>query len=654
MQIVRYHGVGWLAFRLLHWVKLRSGWLKWRTAQRDWSAIRWKNLCADPELQSIDSYLEWRRNKVPPFLFASKDFSKWRERLARWDVQENGVPVAEQAARIEAGTFPHYSVHWIERGKEPDWHLNPFTGERAEGGIHWTAVRDAKLGDIKNIWELSRFAWVYPLVRAYAREGDARHAETFWRLFEHWLEANPPNTGVNWMCGQEISIRMVAWMFGLYGFIDTDTCTPERMQRMAVAVAESAQRIEANLPYALSQNNNHGISECAGLMLAGLLFPELRGATRWRHAGWSALQTQVAQLFYADGSFAQHSSNYHRLALQMLVVIYRLQMGPGAPALHGLKGIIGRAAEHLRQLVQPQTGYAPNTGGNDGALLFPLSPCDYRDFRPALQAASIAGNGHRVAAPGAWDEEALWLGIGGDLAQLPAMQLKPGNYHASDGGVHVLRSGDWCAVAHARTYRHRPAHADQLHVDIFWRGLPVAVDAGTYSYRGAPPFQTGFKSTRLHNTVEVDGISQMETVGRFMLLPWCKAWKVDGGKSADGTRCWVLLEHDAYQRLADPVRHLRRIEVSPDGVTVTDSLHAAQPHQSRLHWLLDIDDHSRRIKVDVWNGTSELPVVCRRADPESAEGWQSVYYQELRPADAVSYEATGSDLTLTTQFTSID
>ena len=37
----------------------------------------------------------------------------------------------------------------------------------------------------------------------------------------------------------------------------------------------------------------------------------------------------------------------------------------------------------------PVSGRVPNYGSNDGALLFPLSACDYLDYRPALNALSV-------------------------------------------------------------------------------------------------------------------------------------------------------------------------------------------------------------------------------------------------------------------------
>jgi len=77
---------------------------------------------------------------------------------------------------------------------------------------------DFAAGDINLVWEINRFGFVYPLVRAYWRTFDERYAKLFWQFFESWFDGNLPETGVNWNVRTGISIRVMAWCFGLYGF----------------------------------------------------------------------------------------------------------------------------------------------------------------------------------------------------------------------------------------------------------------------------------------------------------------------------------------------------------------------------------------------------------------------------------------------------
>lgn len=109
--------------------------------------------------------------------------------------------------------------------------------------------------------------------------GDERYPDAFWRLVEDWAVHNPPQLGPNWKCGQEAAFRLMAWCFGLYGFSQSPHTSPERVSQLGCMVAITAERIEGNIAYALSQNNNHGISEAAGLFTAGILFPNFAGRT---------------------------------------------------------------------------------------------------------------------------------------------------------------------------------------------------------------------------------------------------------------------------------------------------------------------------------------------------------------------------------------
>ncbi len=121
-------------------------------------------------------------------------------------------------------------------------------------------------------------------MRAYWRTGEERYAELFWQLIEDWRAQNPPQQGPHWKCGQETSLRVMAWCFGLYGFLDSQSTTAARVAMLAQMIALSGQRIAANLDYALSQRNNHGISEGMGLWTIGTLFPEFRSCSTMAQA----------------------------------------------------------------------------------------------------------------------------------------------------------------------------------------------------------------------------------------------------------------------------------------------------------------------------------------------------------------------------------
>src|SRR5690606_12750686 len=100
-------------------------------------------------------------------------------------------------------------------------------------------------------------------------------AAEWWNSFETFVEACPPFGGVQWACGQETAIRAIALLWAEGAFIGAPSTSLERLRVLRTVLAWSGERIADAIGYALSQRNNHGISEAAGLIAIGA---RLRGA----------------------------------------------------------------------------------------------------------------------------------------------------------------------------------------------------------------------------------------------------------------------------------------------------------------------------------------------------------------------------------------
>ncbi len=648
--LLRFMGPSWLLFRAHHAWRMRSGYYQRLLPAASWDARPLAAALADSALADPARYLDYRRTQAPRFFFDPAQRPTYAPWLAAWDhdpaaAQPSAVALADAVGR---GQFRYFGMHDLAPGLPPDWALNPKSGQRMPTNRHWSTIGDFGHGDIKWVWELSRFGFVYALVRAYWRTADARYAEWFWQLVEDWCAHNPPQQGPNWKCGQETSLRVMAWCFGLYGFMDAAATTAPRVGRLAQALAESGRRVAAHLDFALSQRNNHGMSEAAGLWTLGALFPEFRAAADWARRGREELERQAAALLYADGSFAQHSCVYHRLVLQLYLWALRLGEVVGQPFSPALRLRVAQAGDWLGRLTDPATGAAPNLGNNDGSLILPLSNCAYGDFRPVVQAAAWLHDRRRQYAPGPWDEDLLWL-FGPEALAAPVAKPLSKDHQAPDGGYYLLSGTEgWLMFRAPLRFRHRPAHADLLHVDLWWRGQNIAIDPGTYGYNAAPPRDFQLDRARYHNTVTVDGRDPMEKgSSRFTWLPWPRGRvEVRAGE--------VCGSHDGYQRLPAPVQYSRTVQrLGDDQWLVRDELTSHQPHEYRLHWLLADFPHAWdpaagrlvlhtprgdfHVALEVEGGGADLAL--QRAVPDGFTGWWSPGYGVLEPALALT--ATG-------------
>jgi hypothetical protein len=97
-------------------------------------------------------------------------------------------------------------------------------------------------------------------------------------------------------------------------------------------------------------------------------------------------------------------------------------------------------------LHDPVTGYMPNYGANDGSLILPLNNCDYRDYRPVLQASHYYLYGKRCFESGPWDEDLLWL-FGPEALDSEIIERKPKNLKATYAGYYTLAFGRWFFIS---------------------------------------------------------------------------------------------------------------------------------------------------------------------------------------------------------------
>ena len=177
------------------------------------------------------------------------------------------IGIIECADSILEGNVYYYSHHKQYVGEKPNWFLNPFNGKSfVNQKGHWSKLTDfdSNLGDIKNIWELSRFNWLGTLSQAYAITLDEKYLQTMNLWVSDWFEKNPQNTGPNWKCGQEASIRAINILLA-QEMIGSNIFSQNIIELLMVHI----DRITPTTFYAKAQNNNHGISEGCALLLIG-------------------------------------------------------------------------------------------------------------------------------------------------------------------------------------------------------------------------------------------------------------------------------------------------------------------------------------------------------------------------------------------------
>jgi asparagine synthase (glutamine-hydrolysing) len=286
-----------------------------------------------------------------------------------------------------------------------------------------------------------------------------------------------------------------------------------------------------------------------------------------------------------------------------------------------------------------------------------LASGDFADFRPVLQALSVAARGERIYDVGPWDEMSLWL-FGPAAMDLPLRPRKRRSISFAHTGHHVLRGNDEDTFAAFRcgTIIDRFSQIDMLHVDIWWRGHNVLVDGGSYRYNGASAWHNHFCRTDSHNTIKLDGRDQMVHFRQFKNLYWTEAKLLRFEENA----LWAVSEgeHYGYERNRR-CTHRRAVLFVRDGLwIVVDSLLGSGTHKFELQWLGGVFPWKfEAAKAQMTLHTPAGPFYVTMFDERGAalpgttvaegqeqpiRGWQSRYYGFKTPVPSMVGEETVS------------
>lgn len=515
----------------------------------------------------------------------------------------------------------------------PLWVASCLSNKPVEGAERdWWQIPDFDrlVGDIKTVWEFSRFDWMLACAQ-HAAKGDENALLRLNDWLVDWLQTNPPYKGPNWKCGQEASIRIMhlAMAAQLLGQVTGSA------SGLLDLVEAHMQRIAPTVLYAMAQDNNHGTSEAAALFIGGswLEANNRTAGYRFTRVGRKWLENRARRLIEKDGSFSQYSLNYHRVMLDSfsMVELWRRQLA--LPAFsQEFYTRVAAASEWLRCITQSINGDGPNLGANDGARLLPLTDTDYRDYRPSIQLASVLFHSARAySESGDWNQPLYWLGLTLPEAQLP----EPTGVQFDSGGYFVLRQGPAVTLLRYPRFRFRPSQADALHIDLWLGGENWLRDAGTFSYNTEQRWLDYFPGTVAHNTVQFDGRDQMPRLSRFLFGAWLKSRNVEplvvsNGKQSGG----------AGYRDWKGAKHHRRVVLSGHTLKVTD-LVSGFACKAVLRWRLkpgnwSIDADAQCVQTDGFSLVVSSAVPLKRF--ELVDGWESRYYLKKTPLPVLEVE----------------
>lgn len=444
--------------------------------------------------------------------------------------QEELIRRADKACE---GKLLGFSSIELDYGYPINWQLNPLTKRECDINLKWYQIPDFDIerGDIKVIWESSRFTHFVILARAYMLTENDKYYKAFSEQLDDWLKKNPYSYGANFKCGQECALRMVNALLAYTIFDKYGKVTALDRRNVGFLVLRCYRKILSNFFYAHKCiKNNHTISELVGMIIGAWCCNDEIQLT----LAFKTLDKVICEQFTEDGGYKQFSFNYTRLALQDIEVILSIEKKVGRQ-LNALSRKRIKNAVYLMYQCQNDYGDMPNYGFNDGTMVFPLTSCGYRDFRPVLNTIHALLTGKILYVAGKQDEELIWFSAK-SIEGFQRKMVERNSREFKQAGIYTIKNRNAWLMLVLNNYKSRPAHMDQMHIDLWIDNENVLCDSGTFSYASETGQKLALNSS--HNTVIYDGKAQMNAYGAFMIYDWTKCEKIKYSRNFFSGKMW--------------------------------------------------------------------------------------------------------------------
>jgi hypothetical protein len=501
-----------------------------------------------------------------------------------------------------------------------NWHKAPDTGH------DWPRKFFARIpfspgnpvGDIQLIWQQSRLQHLiaFGLIGNLTDDPRIKHQaiQSMEKLILSWINENPWLTGVNYISTMECSLRLMS-VCHAFDMIRNQKVSSQAWQGLLYLVHSHAYFIRRRLCL-YSYAGNHTLGECAGLVYAGILFPELPDAKEWLRVGLKNMEQEASMQILQDGGNREQSFRYLAMITDLCGLVTALLKHHGKSVPSGIEQAWIRGSGFLQAFASAPDNLPAVGDSDDGYALSPYLRLSWQKNPRALR---LPAQHLQIF------ETSGYSRISGETAH--------GHMRFSHGKL-----GTACKSGHG--------HADALSVCWDLGSKALLTDPGTYLYGGAPHFRRYFRGTSAHNTIMVDDTDQaLQNNGTA--FGWIRAYsaKLIWHEANIHDRTVLLANHDGYSGAG--IMHWRALIYDHQlGMWIIwDRLDGTGEHTLALHWHIDapvemMDDgiviacadkpwfvHTEGGKPGLYRGNEHLPL-----------GWISRKYGAKEPLHTLKVE----------------
>lgn len=421
-----------------------------------------------------------------------------------------------------------------------------------------------------------------------AKDSEAR-LDWHVQLLNSWVEHNPVGSNPAWD-SYPTSLRIVNCVKWAINHKD------EFSDLMRANLAQQGRWLSQKLEYHLLAN--HLWANAKALIFAGCYF-QGKESDAWLRKGIRVLLQQCDEQLLKDGGHFELSPMYHSIVLEDCLDLLQLdQVYPRLipkPLIEKVSVHVGAALGWLDAMSHSREEFAYF---NDSALGIAPNLAQLENYAKAI--------GVRVS----------------DSAGDGITRLSESGYiRLTKEPVSII-----CDVGHiGPDYQPGHAHADTLSFEMSVLGSKLIANSGINTYE--PGAEREFqRSTRAHNTVEIDGENSSEVWKSFRVAR--RAYTYELKVEEAGDTITIACSHNGYERLPGKVTHRRRWSLTRDRLSITDSLTGSFSMACARYYLhpdarLEIETENR-YKLSIGNTFLVFEVAAGKAYVEDSE-----YYPEF-------------------------
>ena len=435
--------------------------------------------------------------------------------------------IVKQANKICNHIFNLLGSRDINLGKDIKWNEDFKTGFIWENKF-CKKIKTVDLNncaDVKVPWELSRFQHIPTLGQAYLLTDNLKYPLEFKNQIEDWIKKNPIEMSVNWTCTMDVSIRACNWIAGYYFFKNCSKMNQEFWIKFNKILYFHGKHIFNNLENKSKYNSNHYLFDLAGLIWLGLYFKNIKydkedhknNPKIWLSFGIKEFEKEMENQVNPDGTDYEASATYHCLVTELFLFTSILCSKNNIIFSKEYSDKLEKMIEFIMNIAKPN-GHIPLLGDMDSGrfmILTNYGTMEKRDFRYLVALGGeyfnrsdfrfYSSNNNSQNPSFLWGSENITK-----IKEQSTINLKSKAYKNS--GYYILRNDNMYIIIkcgpNGMNGNGGHTHNDQLSFELNISDKDFIIDPGTYVYTADYKLRNLFRSTSIHNTLQIGNLEQ--------------------------------------------------------------------------------------------------------------------------------------------------